>query len=122
MTSSGDAMHSPSAAVAAADTVDEESLQPRGKTSPSLVPKIEGVSLSYRFSLSVQVKSAKGEAEEKLLLDDACGTVAPGEVRQIVLSLLVLAAASASGHLDSVMVNDVECLFSLAPCNGHALY
>lgn len=57
--------------------------------SSSLVAKLPangGVSLSYRVSLTVEVKAvsetgkAAGGTEKKLIVDDACGTVAPGQV------------------------------------------
>lgn len=79
-----------SSAVAAADTFDEESLQHRNTSSLSLAPKKAGISISYRFSLSVEVKSETGGTEEKVLLDDACGTVAPEQVKEIAHSSLVL--------------------------------
>lgn len=91
MSSSRGVMPIPSsAAVTAADTFDEESLQPMSTSSLNLAPKKGGISLTYRFSLSVEVKSDTGGTEEKVLLDDACGTVAPGQVKQIAHSSLVL--------------------------------
>lgn len=53
--------------------------------APTLAVK-GGVSLSYRVSLTVEAKAlsdtgkAAGGTESKLILDDACGTVAPGQV------------------------------------------
>lgn len=75
-----------STAVTAADTFDEESLQQMNTSSLSLAPQKGGISISYRFSLSLDVKSETGGMEEKVLLDDACGTVAPGQVKQLAHS------------------------------------
>lgn len=66
--------------------VDEESLRAIRLASHSLGAKSPTVSLSYRVSLTVNAKStsdtgkAKGGTEQKLILDDACGTVEPGQV------------------------------------------
>lgn len=57
---------------------------------PSTTTKLSvsgGVTLSYRVSLTVDVKAksdsgkASGGTEQKLIVDDACGVVAPGQVR-----------------------------------------
>lgn len=73
-------------AVQSTPVVDEESLRSVRAASQSLGTKRPAVSLSYRVSLTVNARSvsdtgkASGGTEEKLLLDDACGTVAPGQV------------------------------------------
>lgn len=72
----------PAAAGAAAPAVHDS--QPSSLVTR--LPAEGGVSLSYRVSLSVEVKDvsdtgkATGGTRRKLIVDDACGTVAPGQV------------------------------------------
>lgn len=76
--------------VAAQVWVDEESQvtvpPPQPSTPAKKLALSGGVTLSYRVSLTVDVKSksdtgkASGGTEQKLIVDDACGTVAPGQV------------------------------------------
>lgn len=74
------------AAVNASEGIDQESLRTERQASHSLTSKREGVSLSYCVSLTVAVKTKSesgkedGGREDKLIVDDACGTVAPGQV------------------------------------------
>ncbi|CAM9798121.1 unnamed protein product [Pylaiella littoralis] len=88
----------------APDVVDEESLvtiplsvpppsRDGRSSSSSLAGKHSGgrgISLSYRVSLTVEVKGfsetgkAAGGTKTKLILDDACGTVAPGQMLAIM--------------------------------------
>ncbi|CAB1119178.1 unnamed protein product [Ectocarpus sp. CCAP 1310/34] len=73
----------PAAAAGAATPAAPHDSQPS-----SLVTRLSaggGVSLSYRVSLSVEVKDvsdtgkATGGTRRKVIVDDACGTVAPGQ-------------------------------------------
>lgn len=79
--------------VAAQASEDEESQvtavpPPHPSTTATKLAVSEGVTLSYRVSLTVDVKAksdsgkASGGTEQKLILDDACGAVAPGQVGQ----------------------------------------
>lgn len=73
---------------------DEESqvtVPPPRSSSTATATKLSvrgAVTLSYRVSLTVEVKAksdtgkASGGTEKKLIVDDACGTVAPGQVRR----------------------------------------
>ena len=60
---------------------------PQPSTTATKLSVSGGVTLSYRVSLTVDVKAksdsgkASGGTEQKLIVDDACGVVAPGQVR-----------------------------------------
>lgn len=99
------------AATAMAVVPDEESQAVRaaaaGDSQPSsLVTGLSaggGVSLSYRVSLSVEVQDvsdtgkATGGTRRKVIVDDACGTVAPGQVCVCVLIPLLVRGTLSSG-------------------------
>lgn len=93
-------IQSPTAAAAVAPSaIDEESLQneledKNNVQDHTLDSKFPGVSVSYNVSLSVDMKvmSETGKKtrgrQQKLILDEACGTVDPGQVRCVIVTTL----------------------------------